>query len=211
MGEITQWDAPEIAADNPGVTLPSTAISVVVRADGSGTTSNFSKYLAEAAPTVFTLTPGDSVQWPTSQAARGNAGVTQLVQDSPGSIGYVDYSDAKPAGLALAAIRNRAGNFTMPTLENASAALEGAEVNDDLTYDPLDADGADAYPITAPTYVLVYETYSSEATVESLHTWLRFVLTEGQDLAAGVDFARLPPTLRDRAMAQVDRIREEGS
>jgi phosphate transport system substrate-binding protein len=210
-GTIQRWDDPALAADNPGVALPSSPITVVVRADGSGTTSNFSKYLAKAAPSEFTLTAGDTVPWPRSQAARGNAGVTQLVQDTPGSIGYVDYSDAKPAGLTFAAIRNRSGNYVAPTLDNASAALAGAEVHDDLTYDPLDAEGPDAYPITAPTYILVYETYSDTGLVESLRTWLRYVLTDGQDLAAVVDFARLPEGLRQQALAQVDRIHVEGT
>lgn len=209
--KVTRWDDPSIAADNPGVVLPSEPITVTVRADGSGTTSNFSKYLAKAAPDTFTVTAGDKVEWPSAQAARGNAGVTQLIQDTPGSIGYVDYSDAKPAGLTSAAIRNKDGNFVPPTLEGASAALAGAKVNDDLTYDPLDAAGPDAYPITAPTYILVYETYPSASMVESLRTWLTYVLTGGQDVAARVDFARLPEDLRLRALAQVEKIHEATS
>ena len=84
-------------------------------------------------------------------------------------------------------------------------------MNDDLTYDPLDAEGPDAYPITAPTYVLVYETYPSSTTVDSLQTWLTYVLTGGQDLAASVDFARLPEDLRVRALGQVDKIHEASS
>jgi phosphate transport system substrate-binding protein len=209
--KVTRWDDPLVAADNPGLALPGEPIKVTVRADGSGTTSNFSKYLAKAAPDTFTITAGDKVEWPSAQAARGNAGVTQLIQDTPGSIGYVDYSDAKPAGLTMASIRNKAGNYVAPTLEGASAALAGAKVNDDLTYDPLDAEGPDAYPITAPTYILVYETYPSSTTVDSLHTWLTYVLTGGQDVAASVDFARLPDDLRLRALAQVDKVHEAAS
>ena len=207
MGSITRWDDPAISADNPGVDLPTSAVTTVVRADGSGTTSNFSKYLAKAAPSTFTATAGDTVQWPSAQAARGNAGVAQLIQDTPGSIGYVDYSDAEPAGLAFAAIRNRSGSFVAPSLEAASAALEGASVADDLTYDPLDAEGVDAYPITAPTYVLVYETYSSETVVDDVRTWIEWVLTGGQEVAATVNFARLPDELRDRALDQLTRVR----
>jgi phosphate transport system substrate-binding protein len=207
MGQITRWDDPAIAADNPGVDLPATALLTVVRADGSGTTSNFSRYLAKAAPDTFTVTAGDTVQWPSAQAARGNAGVAQLIQDTPGSIGYVDYSDAEPAGLTFAAIRNRSGAFVGPSLEGASAALEGASVADDLTYDPLDADGPGAYPITAPTYILVYETYADETVVDDVRTWIEWVLTSGQDVAATVNFARLPEGLRDRALDQLTRVK----
>jgi len=210
-GQIRRWDDTRVVADNPDLSLPAEPITVAARADGSGTTANFSRYLAKAAPGTFTVTPGDKVEWPTAQAARGNAGVTQLIQDTPGSIGYVDYSDAVPAGLTFAAIRNRDGRYVEPSVESASAALAGAVVADDLTYDPLDAAGPDAYPITAPTYVLVYETYGSSSTVEGVRRWLTFLLTSGQDLAPTVDFAPLPEDLRQRALAQVEAIHEEGT
>jgi phosphate transport system substrate-binding protein len=206
MGAITRWDDPGIAADNPGVDLPTAAITPVVRADGSGTTANFSKYLAKAAPGIFTATAGDTVQWPNAQAARGNAGVAHLIQDTPGSIGYVDFSDAVPAGLSFATIRNRSGVYVRPTLDGASAALAGAEINDDLTYDPLDAEGPDVYPITAPTYILVYETYFNETVVDDVTTWIEWVLTGGQDVAASVNFARLPEVLRNRALDQLSQV-----
>jgi phosphate transport system substrate-binding protein len=205
-GVVTDWDAPAIAADNPGLELPDEPITVVVRADGSGTTSNFSKYLAKAAPSTFTLRAGDTVQWPSAQAARGNAGVAQLVEATEGAIGYVDYSDAVPSGLTTAAVRNRSGAYVEPSLEAASAALAGAEIAEDLTYDPLDAAGPDAYPITAPTYVLTYETYGDAGTTEDLRRWLTYVLTDGQELAAVVNFARLPDELRARALAQVEQV-----
>ena len=206
MGEITTWDDPAIAADNSGVTLPSTAITVVVRSDGSGTTSNFSKFLKTAAPSVFTVESGDTVAWPSAQAAQGNAGIAQLVKDTSGAIGYVDYSDAKATGLSFAAIENADGNFVPASLEGATAALDGVTVEDDLTYDPLNAPGADSYPITAPTYILVYSTYSDQTMVTNIQGWLTYVLTEGETLANGVDFANLPSSLQEKALAQVDKI-----
>jgi phosphate transport system substrate-binding protein len=206
MGQITTWNDAKIAADNPGATLPSTAITVVVRSDGSGTTSNFSKYLKAASPTVFTVESGDTVAWPSAQAAKGNAGVAQFVKDTAGSIGYVDYSDANATGLTTAAIKNKDGNFTEPSLANASAALAGATLNPDLTFNPLNAAGADAYPITAPTYILVYETYPNQATVSNIQGWLTYVLTEGETLANGVDFASLPPSIQEASLAQVSKI-----
>ena len=204
MGAVTTWNDPAIAADNAGVNLPSTAITVAVRSDGSGTTSNFSKFLAAAAPSVFTVTAGDTVQWSKATAAKGNAGVAQVIKDTAGAIGYVDYSDAKATGLAFASIRNKDGRFVAPSLDGATAALAGATVKDDLTYNPLNAAGADVYPITAPTYVLVYT--NSGANASAIKGWLTYLLTDAQKLAKDVDFAQLPSALRDRALAQLDQI-----
>ena len=134
QAQITSWDAAEIKADNPDATLPSTPITVVHRSDGSGTTSNFTKYLAAAAPDTWTLGSGDTVDWATTtQAGNGNNGVAQIVTQTPGAIGYVDLSDAKASGLSFASIENKDGNFVAPTLEGASAALAGAEIKDDLS------------------------------------------------------------------------------
>jgi len=204
MGTITTWNDAAIAADNSGVTLPNTAITVAVRSDGSGTTSNFSKYLAAAAPSIFTVTAGDSVAWPKAQAGKGNAGVAQIVKDTAGAIGYVDLSDAKATGLSTALIKNKDGKYVAPTLEGTTAALAGATIKDDLTYNPLNAAGAEAYPITAPTFVIVYTTPSANAA--AIKGWLTYLLTEAQDLAKDVDFAPLPAALRDKALAQITQI-----
>jgi phosphate transport system substrate-binding protein len=203
-GSITTWNDPAIAADNSGVTLPSTKITVAVRSDGSGTTSNFSKYLAAAAPTDFTLTAGDTVAWPSAQAGKGNAGVAQIVKDTPGAIGYVDLSDALATSLTTASVKNKDGKFVAPTLDGATAALAGATVKDDLTYSALNTAGADAYPITAATYVLVYTTPASNA--NAIRGWLTYLLTDGQDLANQVDFAPLPTSLQAKALAQISLI-----
>jgi phosphate transport system substrate-binding protein len=204
---ITTWDAPEIAADNEGASLPSTPIVVARRADGSGTTSNFSKYLTKAAPDTWTLGSSDTLDWPAdTQAGQGNGGVAQIVADTPGAVGYVDLSDAEETGLSTASIENAAGNFVAPTLEGATAALEGAEVEDDLTYDPLNASGDDAYPITAPTWVITFQSYGDATTVENLKGWLTFLLTTGETIANDVDFASLPSELQERAVAQIDEI-----
>ena len=204
-GSITTWNDAAIAADNAGVTLPSTKITVAVRSDGSGTTSNFSKFLAAAAPADFTLTAGDTVAWPASvQAGKGNAGVAQLVKDTAGAIGYVDLSDALATNLSTAAIKNKDGKFVAPTLEGATAALANATIKDDLTYSALNTAGMDSYPITAGTYVLVYTTPASNA--KAIKGWLTYLLTDGQDLAKDVDFAPLPAALRDKAIAQIAQI-----
>lgn len=204
--DITKWDDPAIKADNPSLRLPSKDIVVAHRADGSGTTSNFTKYLDAAAPGVWRLGGGDTVAWPAdTQAGQKNTGVAQIIKDNDGAIGYVDYSDAKATGLKFAAIENKAGRFVEPTLAAASAAIAGATVNPDLTYNPLNADGADSYPITAPTFVLIRATYRDQKTLDAVKGFLTFVLTHGQDLAESVDFAKLPEPLRKQALAQLDK------
>jgi phosphate transport system substrate-binding protein len=206
QGTIKTWDDAAVKTDNPGVTLPSTPVVIVHRSDGSGTTSAFTKYLAKAAPTVWTLGAGDTVSWPaSSQAGAKNTGVAQIVKSTKGAIGYVDFADAKQVGLSFAAIKNKAGTFTAPTLTGASESLAGATVMDDLTMDALDAAGAKAYPITAVTYILLRPTYPA-AIGKAVKGFVEFVLTTGQSEAAGVNYAKLPADLADKAIAQLDKV-----
>jgi phosphate transport system substrate-binding protein len=205
--DIKKWNDPAIAADNPGVTLPATAITVAHRADGSGTTNNFTKYLKAAAPNVWKLDSGDTVNWPAStQGAQKNTGVAQLIKQADGAIGYVDFSDAKETGLKFAAIKNKDGQYVAASLDGATAALQGATVKDDLTYDPLNAAGATAYPITAPTYILVRTQYADAAKKDAVKGFVTYILNEGQELAPEVDYAPLPAELKTKALAQLNKI-----
>lgn len=207
QGTITKWDDAAIKSDNPGASLPSTAITVAHRSDGSGTTANFTKYLTVAAPTTWTLGTDKVVNWPSGQqAGNGNSGVAQIVKDTDGSIGYVDFSDAKAVGLKFAAIKNSDGKFVEASLAGATAALAGATVADDLTYDPLDAPGAKSYPITAPTYILVYEQQTDPAVTAALKGFLEYLYGDGQQLAETVDFAGLPDSILTKAKAEVAKI-----
>lgn len=205
--QIRTWDDPAIAALNPGVRLPATDITVARRSDGSGTTENFTKYLVAAAPGTWTLRSGSTVEWPgDTQAGNGNQGVAQIVKGTDGAIGYVDLSDAKASGLQFAKVRNKAGNPVVASVDGATAALGGAALNADLTYNPLNADGADAYPITAPTWILVYKNQTERATGDALKSFLRYLLTDAQALAEDVDYAPLPANVQQRALAQVEAI-----
>lgn len=204
---ITSWDDPAIAALNPEASLPSTPITVCHRADSSGTTTNFTKYLTKAGGDAWTLGSSDSIDWdPATQGGSGNAGVAQCVKGKAGAIGYVDLSDARSQKLVTAAIRNRNGEFVQPTVEGASKAAEGAEIADDLTYSPIDAEGAGAYPITSPTWILVRAEQPDAAKRKALDAFLRFVLTDGQSLAESAGYAPLPESLATRAIAQLDEI-----
>ena len=205
--KVTKWDAPEIKADNPDATLPSTAIVVVHRSDGSGTTANFTKYLTEAAPDDWTLGTDKVVNWPTNTiGADKNTGVADKVKATDGAIGYVDYSDAVATELALASIKNAAGKVVEPTLEGATAAMASAEVSADVTVSPMNAPGADAYPITSPTYIIVYEKQTDHNKGTALKALLTYVLGAGQDKAEELDFAKLPDELLAKAKAQLDKI-----
>jgi phosphate transport system substrate-binding protein len=209
--QVTKWDDAAIKADNPTAKLPSTEITVVHRSEGSGTTQNFTNFLVKAAPTVWTLGTGSTVQWPSNtQAGTGNGGVAQLVKTTDGAIGYVDYSDAIAGELTFASIKNSTGKYVAPTSASASAALEALTMNPDLTFDPINAGGAKAYPITSPTWIMVYANQSDAKKGAALKAFLTFVLgtgtTEGQKLADTVDYAPLSKDVLAKAKAQLGKI-----
>jgi phosphate transport system substrate-binding protein len=209
QAEITNWNDPAIAADNTGVTLPDQAITVVHRSESSGTTGNFTKFLEKAAGKdaggVWKLGTDSTVEWPAStQGAEGNGGVASLLSATKGSIGYVDLSDAIDSNLVYAKVKNKAGKFVEATLDNASAAAEGAEIKDDLTFSAIWADGDAAYPITAQTWIIAYKKQTDAAKADALKAFIKYILTEGQTLAPTVNYAALPKALADKAIAQLD-------
>jgi phosphate transport system substrate-binding protein len=205
--QVKKWDDPAIAAQNPGMRLPSTDITVAHRSDGSGTTENFTKYLVAAAPNTWMLKSGSTVEWPSdTQAGNGNQGVAQIVKATPGAVGYVDLSDAKASGLQFAKVKNKSGKAVVADLVGATAALAGAQVNADLSYNPLNAEGADAYPITAPTWILVYKNQVDKVKGEAIKSFLRYMVSDAQKLAEDVDYAPLPAALQQKAVAQIDQI-----
>lgn len=209
--EITTWNDAAIAADNPDVELPDTTIVVARRADGSGTTDNFAKFLNKAvgpdATGEWTLGTGSELEWPEgTQAGDGNSGVAQIVSSTEGAIGYVDLSDAKATGLTFAAVQNKAGNFVLPSVESATAAAEGAEIKDDLTFFVGWADGDEAYPIAAQTWIIAYTEQADPAKAELIRGFLTYLLTEGQTFAAELDYAPLPADLQARALENIAKI-----
>lgn len=205
--EIKTWNDPAIAADNPDAKLPATAIVVARRSDGSGTTENFTKFLAGAAGDTWKLKSGSTVEWPAdTQAGSGNGGVAQIVKQTTGAIGYIDLSDAKASGLTWAAIGNPAGKFVLPTPEAVSAAADGIEVADNLIFSALNAKGDAAYPITAQSWCMAYAKQTDKAKGEAVKAYLRFLVTDAQKLLPEIDFAPIPKSLQDKALAQIDKI-----
>lgn len=208
---ITKWSDPAIAADNPGVTLPDTDIVAVVRADASGTTQNFTKFLdAAEGPTgggSWTLGAAKDTKFPAGvQSGDGNSGVAQLISSTEGAIGYVDLSDAKANDLVFASVKNKAGKFIEPTLDATTAAAKNAKIADNLTYFLGWADGDDSYPIAAQTWIIAYTKQADPAKAEALRGFLTYLLTDGQKAAPEIDFAPLPADLQAKALANIDKI-----
>ena len=206
QGKITTWNNSAIAADNPGVTLPSSPITIVVRSDSSGTTQNFSLFLKTATPT-WTLGSSSTIKWPsTARAGNGNGGVASAVKSTPGAIGYVDYSDAKASGLTFASIKNKDGNYVAPSASSASAAAAGVTIMPNLTFHAVWGTGAQAYPITYQSWVLVYETQPNANDAAMLKAYIGYLLGPMQQMSASLGYAPLPSSLDQMATAQLSKI-----
>jgi phosphate transport system substrate-binding protein len=207
QAKITKWNDPAIKADNPGVKLPGTTITIAHRSDSSGTTANFSGFLVAAAPSDWKLGTSSTINWPSnSRGGNGNGGVAQVVKSTTGAIGYVDYADAKASGLTYASIKNQAGKYVAPSTSGASAALSQITVKPDLTFSSVWAPGASSYPITAPSWVLVYQKQSSANTTKMLKTYIGYLLGDGQKLLPPLGYAPLPSSLDQKATAQLSKI-----
>jgi phosphate transport system substrate-binding protein len=207
QGQITKWNNSAIAALNPGVTLPSTPITLAVRSDSSGTTANFTLFLTNSVGSAWKLGSASTVSWPsTAHAASGNSGVAQVVKSTPGAIGYVDYATAKASGLTFASVKNKDGNYIAPSVTAASAAAAGTTVNPDLTFHAVWAPGATAYPITYQSWDLVYAKQPNANDAALLKAYLGYLLGAGQQLLPSLNYAPLPSSIDSTAVAQLSKI-----
>jgi len=206
-GKITSWNNSAITALNPGVSLPSTPITIAVRSDSSGTTQNFSLYLEEAAGSAWTLGSSSTIKWPSAaRAGNGNGGVAQIVKTTPGAIGYVDYADAKASGLTYASVKNSSGNYIAPSPQSASVAADGVTVASNLTFHAVDSSQAQAYPITYQSWVLVYAMQPSANDAAMLKAYIGYLIGAGQQLLPNLGYAPLPSSLQAMAQAQLSQI-----
>jgi phosphate transport system substrate-binding protein len=207
QGKITKWNDSAITSLNSGVKLPSTPISLAVRADSSGTTANFSLFLMTAVPSVWKLGSSSTISWPSSaHAGNGNGGVAQIVKSTPGAIGYVDYADAKSAALTFASVQNKSGSYVAPSTASASAAGTTVTVAPDLTFHAVWSSDPSAYPITYQSWVLVYQKQSSSNTTKMLKAYIGYLLGSGQSLLAPLGYAPLPTNILNQAKAQLSKI-----
>ena len=206
-GKIKTWNDPAIKADNSGVSLPSTPITLAVRSDSSGTTANFTEFLVDAVGSAWSLGSSSTIKWPSSaRAASGNPGVAQTVKSTPGAIGYVDYSTAKASGLSVASVKNKSGAFVAPSADSASAAAAGVTAKPDLTFAAVWADGANAYPITYQSWDLVNAKQPNANDAAMLKAYLGYLLGDGQKLLSQIGLAPLPSSLDQQAVAQLSKI-----
>jgi len=195
LGEITKWNDREIAGANPGLRLPNMPITVVHRSDGSGTTYIFTHYLAAVSHTWATkVGVGKSVNWPVGLGGKGSEGVSGLLNQAPGAIGYVELAYALQSKLPYAFIRNKSGAFVEPTIASTTAAAAGAvaAMKKDVRVSIVNAAGRGAYPIAGFTYILVYKSQADKAKGTTLVNFLRWAMHEGQGYASALVYAPLP-------------------
>lgn len=193
LGKITRWNDPALASLNGGEKLPDAAIAVTHRSDGSGTTYGFVDYLSKVSPEWREkVGKGTSVKWPVGLGGKGNEGVTGLVKQIPGAIGYVELAYATQNKLPLAALRNRDGHFVTPTLEATSAAAAGVDMPADYRVSITDAGGKASWPIASFTYLLVHRNATDARKGEALVKFLWWATHDGQKMAAPLDYAPLP-------------------
>jgi phosphate transport system substrate-binding protein len=207
QAKITKWNDQKIAALNPGVKLPSTAITIARRSDSSGTTQNFSEFLVEGAPGVWKLGSDSTINWPAdSRGGNGNGGVAQIVKSTTGAVGYVDYADAKASGLTFASIKNKAGNYIAPSTQSATEAANNVTVKPNLTFSAIWASGSGSYPVTYQSWVLVYQKQSSSSTTKDLKDYVGYLVGDGQKLLPELGYASLPSSMDQKAKAQLSQI-----
>jgi phosphate transport system substrate-binding protein len=202
LGKIKTWNDPEIKALNPGVNLPSTAITVIHRSDSSGTTSGFTSFLSEVDPEWKSkVGEGKTVQWPTGTGEKGNAGVAGGVEQTTGAVGYVEQAYALTHNFTVASVKNKSGKFIEPSLASTSASGEGVTVPANLGIKVINSPAASAYPITSQTFVVVNKDLckagipGGEAAAKGVVKFLEYGLGEGQAILAKADYAALPAAI----------------
>jgi len=218
-GAITVWNDAAIKASNPGITLPSTPIAVAHRSDGSGTTAIFTDFLTQTSPVWVTAlggsttSVGKTVAWPVGIGGKGNDGVSAIVSQTSGGIGYVELDYAIAQHQTYADVKNKAAQFIEPCEQTAANATVGiTSYPSDLRVDIVNqSTNAQAYPITGLTWALVYQNQTKPATAAALVNFFSWVLTKGQDLTNSVNYTPLGPTLQALCIAQLKKITVNGT
>lgn len=210
LGKVKKWDDPSIAALNAGAKLPSTAIAVAHRADGSGTTNIFTTYLKTVSPNwASKVGSGKAVSWPTGVGGKGSEGVTGVVKQQPGGIGYVELNYAIQNKLAVASLKNKDGQFVEPTVDSTTAAIAGGlpALQKDIKAPLVNEGGAKAYPIVGLTYLLVYKQQKDAAKGQALTSFLKWAMTDGQGMAKDLAYAPLPPEVIKMNQTAIDSVK----
>ncbi len=220
-GKIKTWNDPAIKALNPGLSLPSTAITVVHRSDSSGTTDGFTTYLSDVSPTwKSTIGAGKDVKWPVGTGAAKNSGVAAAVKQTQGAVGYVEQAYALENGFTYASVKNSAGTYVLPTISNTSAAADGVKVPANLGISTINSPNAQAYPIVSQTFLVTYKDPckdggASSSVASGIKKFLTYAFGDGQKtLGSGsnqLPYAPLPASLAAKDSTQLGTMTCNGS
>jgi phosphate transport system substrate-binding protein len=197
LGKITKWNDPAIKSLNPNVNLPDAAIAAVRRADGSGTSFNFTNYLSKVnAEWKQKVGEGTAVNWPTGIGGKGNEGVSQYVQRLPNSIGYVEYAYAKQNKMAYTLLQNAAGNFVAPDDATFKAAAANADWSKTFYQVLTGQPGKDSWPITAATFILLHKVQDKPAQGAAVLKFFNWAYTQGDKMAEDLDYVPMPDAVK---------------
>lgn len=214
LGKIKKWNDAKIAADNPGVTLPSNDITVVHRSDSSGTSAVFTDYLSKvSAEWKEKVGAGIAPSWPTGIGGKGNEGVTGQVKNTPNTIGYVELAYALKNNLPVAQVKNASGNFIAPSIDAVTAAASGSAANmpEDLRVSITNAAGPQAYPISSYTYILVYKNQKDATKGKTLVDFLWWGIHDGENFAKELQYAPLPADIVKKAETKINSVTANGA
>jgi phosphate transport system substrate-binding protein len=210
LGRIRKWNDPELVRHNAGVALPGTDITFVHRSEGSGTTFILADYLGKVSSEFKSVVGVDaSLKWPTGVGGKGNEGVAALVRQTPGSLGYVELVYALQTKIAVGAVQNSSGAFVTPSVDSVTAAAAAAagHMPGDFRLSITNAAGADAYPISSFTWLLLYEEPRDKAQGRQMREFLRWALTDGQRFAPELGYARLPQPVVEMELKALDQLK----
>jgi phosphate transport system substrate-binding protein len=210
LGKIKKWNDPALVKLNPSARLPATDITVVHRSDGSGTTYIWVDYLAKVSPEwKKRVGVATSVNWPTGVGGKGNEGVSGLVQQVPGSIGYVELIYALQNKIAYGSVQNLAGEFVRASTQSVTAAAAGAaaKMPADFRVSITNAEGKGAYPISSFTWLLLYENPKDKAQSKAMVDFMKWALADGQKYATELGYAPLPPEVVKMELAALAKVR----
>ena len=208
LGTITKWNDPAIAKTNEGAKLPNIAITVCERSDGSGTNFVFTKHLSAISPEFKDkVGEGTSVTWPTGVAGKGNDGVTALIKQNKGAIGYVEFGYAKNNKLSFAALQNKAGEFVSATTASGAATLASTQFPANLLRAwPSDPEGKECYPISTLTWLLIYQKYDNAQLAEAIKKFVNWGLADGQKFSEELGYIPLPKEVVDKDLEALKSV-----
>ncbi|MGA2810751.1 MAG: phosphate ABC transporter substrate-binding protein PstS [Candidatus Acidiferrum sp.] len=209
LGRITKWNDAAIAGANSGVKLPATDIVVIHRSEGSGTTYIWTDYLSKVSPDWKTkVGTGASINWPVGLGGKGSEGVSGLIKQTPGAVGYVELIYAVQTKIDYGTVKNSSGAFIKADFNSVSAAAAGAakSMPDDFRVSITDAPGKTAYPIASFTWLLIPEKFTDAGKRDALKGFIKWALTDGQAYAENLSYAKIPKEIVAKELKAIDKI-----